>query len=224
MRRFELGETAVRRDLYRDRVWSAAALRVVEDGPEALVLCCRPGAELLVPTTWIEWLLTGDETARSRAIPNLAGGDWRLDRWSWRDTAHLQWIPPDTWFSVNAFYEPSGDHPLTHWYVNFQHPMRRTALGFDTFDLLLDLVIDPDLAHWAWKDEDEYAQARRLGVVSQADHRAVEKAREEAVAMIEGRAGPFAAGAGWREWRSEPGWPVPELPADAVPTGRRERS
>jgi len=121
MRRFEPGETAVRRDLFRDRVWSAAALRVVEDGPEALVLCCRPGAELLVPTTWIEWLLTGDETARSRAIPTFAGGDWRLDRWPWRDTAHLQWIPPDTWFSVNAFYEPSGDHPLTHWYVTFQH-------------------------------------------------------------------------------------------------------
>jgi hypothetical protein len=37
-----------------------------------------------------------------------------------------------------------------------------------------------------WKDEDEYAQARRLAVVSEAEHRAVERVHGESVAMIEG--------------------------------------
>ncbi|MGW2719947.1 DUF402 domain-containing protein [Streptomyces sp. NPDC001492] len=218
---FRPGETAVRRDVFRDKVWSAHALRVVEDGPEALVLAGRPGAELLAPTTWIEWLLTGDERARVRALPNLADGHWRLDRWSWRSTAHLQWVPSHVWFSVHAFYDPSDGHQLAHWYVNFQRPMRRTAIGFDTFDLLLDLVIAPDLSQWSWKDEDEYAQGRRLGVVTEADHRAVGEAREEATAMVEERSGPFAAAAGWRNWRSEPDWPAPALPADTLTAGLR---
>ena len=216
MREFQPGETAVRRDVFRRKVWSAHALRVVEDTAEALVLGCRPGAESLAPTTWIESLLTGDETARLRALPNLADGNWQLGRWTWRDTAHLQWVPPDRWFSVNAFFDAAGDGRLTRWYVNFQHPMRRTPIGFDTFDLLLDLVVAPDLSRWDWKDEDEYAQGRRLGVVSEADHRAVEKAREEAVAMIEGSVGPFAAERGLGTWRYEPHWPDPQLPTEAL--------
>ncbi|MFJ9704621.1 DUF402 domain-containing protein [Streptomyces sp. NPDC101234] len=219
MRTFRPGETAVRRDVFRRKVWSAHAFRVVEDSAEALVLGCRPGAELLVPTSWIEWLLTGERTARVQALPNLAQGSWRLGRWSWRDTAHLQWVPPGTWFSVNAFYDASDGHRLAHWYVNFQRPMRRTAIGFDTFDLLLDLVIAPDLSRWDWKDEDEYEHGRRLGVVGEADHRAVQRAREEAVAMIAQGAGPFADDAGHRDWRPEPGRPAPALPADALTAG-----
>src|SRR5207244_2156571 len=30
---------------------------------------------------------------RAQALPNIARGDWRLGRRSWRDTAHLQWVP-----------------------------------------------------------------------------------------------------------------------------------
>ncbi|WP_043664352.1 DUF402 domain-containing protein [Streptomyces xylophagus] len=216
MQEFQPGETAVRRDVFGRQVWSAHALRVVEDTAEALVLGCGPGAELLVPTTWIEWLLTGDETARLRALPNLAHGNWQLGPWTWRSTDHLQWVPPDAWFSVNAFFDATGDRRLTHWYVNFQHPMRRTPIGFDTFDLLLDLVVAPDLSRWDWKDEDEYAHGRRLGVVSEADHRAVERAREEAVALIEAGVGPFATEQGLSDWRHDPHRPAPQLPTDVL--------
>jgi protein associated with RNAse G/E len=216
MREFQPGGTAVRRDVFRRKVWSAHALRVVEDTAEALVVGCRPGAESLVPTTWIEWLRTGDETARLRALPNLARGNWQLGQWTWRSTAHLQWVPPDTWFSVNAFFDATGEGQLAHWYVNFQRPMRRTPIGFDTFDLLLDLVVAPDLSRWEWKDEDEYAHGRRLGVVSENDHRAVGRAREEAVAMIGEAVGPFAVDRGLRNWRPEPHWPDPRLPAGVL--------
>ena len=41
------------------------------------------------------------------------------------------------------------------WYVNLQLPFRRTELGFETMDLVLDLIVDPD-GSWRWKeDEDE---------------------------------------------------------------------
>ncbi|WP_406131133.1 hypothetical protein [Streptomyces sp. NBC_00989] len=84
MREFQPGDTAVWRDVFRRKVWSAHALRVVEDTAEALVPGRRPGAELLVPTTWIEWPRTGDETVRLRALPNLADDNRRLGHWTWR--------------------------------------------------------------------------------------------------------------------------------------------
>ncbi|WP_307783136.1 DUF402 domain-containing protein [Streptomyces sp. MBT53] len=217
MQEFQPDETAVRRDVFRRKVWSAHALRVVEDTPEALVLGCGPGAELAVTTSWIEWLRTGDASARRRALPSLADGNWQLGQWTWRDTAHLQWVPPDTWFSVNAFYDVTGDHHLTHWYVNFQRPTRRTPIGFDTFDLLLDLVVAPDLSRWEWKDEDDHG--RRLGVVSEGEHRAVAAAREEALALIRAGGGPFAVDRGLPNWRSDPHWPAPALPAGVLTVG-----
>jgi hypothetical protein len=55
--------------------------------------------------------------------------------------------------------------------VNFEHPNRRTEGGFDTFDLTVDLVIDPDLSTLEWKDVDEYAHVRRLGIVSEPSTR-----------------------------------------------------
>jgi hypothetical protein len=84
----------------------------------------------------------------------------------------------------------------------------------DTFDLLLDLVASPDLGRWRWKDEDEYVHGLRLGVVSDAEHVQVERAREEVVALLERRSGPFAIGAA--TWTASPTWPVPTLPGGAA--------
>lgn len=79
---------------------------------------------------------------------------WRRGSGTWRpgcgrETELLLWKPPTAWFSINAFFTAAG---LRNWYVNFEHTTRRTESGFDTFDL----VIDPDLSTWTWKDEDEY--------------------------------------------------------------------
>lgn len=210
--------TVVRRDVLGGKVWTAHAFRLVEDTDEALVVACRPGAELLSPTTWTAWLRTGDDEVRKQALPNLATGWWHLEPWVWRDTALLSWNPPDTWFNVNAFYDLAADHRMTGWYVNFQRPLRRTSIGFDTFDLLLDLVIAPDLSTWQWKDEDEYAQALRLGVVAEEEYLAVEHARDQVLAMIANREGPFAPDAAWPSWRSDPSWPAPALPRDVLTT------
>ncbi|MFD7652427.1 DUF402 domain-containing protein [Actinosynnema sp. NPDC059797] len=204
--------TVVRRDVLRGSVWTAHAFELVEDADEALVVACGPGAELLSPTTWTHWLRTGDEEVRARALPNLAAGRWELEPWAWRDTALLSWNPPGTWFSVNAFLD-AADHRLSHWYVNFQRPWTRTPIGFDTFDLLLDLVVAPDLSRSRWKDEDEYAQGRRLGVVSDAEHRAVEAARDQALALVAAGGPPFDDLAGWR-W--SPDRPAPALPAGVL--------
>ncbi|MGW7433321.1 hypothetical protein ACWGIN_27750 [Streptomyces sp. NPDC054861] len=94
--------------------------------------------------------------------------------------------------------------------MNFEHPTCRTEDGFDIFDLTVDLVVAPGLTRWQWKDE--YAHVRRLGIVSDAEHRAADAARGEVLAMLTGRSGVFGQAERWASWRWEPAWPTPCLP------------
>jgi hypothetical protein len=209
VRGFEAGQTVVRRDVHRlGRVWSEQALRVVADTNEALVAACAPGAEARWPALYAKARADGDRSLRTEAFDALATGEWELTPGVWQDTELLLWKPPAAWFSVNAFYTPAG---LRNWYVNFEHPMVRTDRGFDTFDLTVDLVVDPDLTTLTWKDEDEYAHVRRLGIVTDTEHQAVDVARTQVLAMIEDRSGPFADADAWAGWRWDPAWPAPRL-------------
>jgi Protein of unknown function (DUF402) len=117
-------------------------------------------------------------------------------------------------------HEPAERDPgdLVMWYVNFERPFRRTPIGIDTFDLLLDLVIEPDASH-RWKDEGEYAQARQLGIVTDDEHRHVQLAREQVLGLLDQRTGPFDQR--WRFWRREPHWQLPTLAVDASDLGGR---
>ena len=210
MRRFETGQTVVRRDVHSPgRVWSEHALRVVADTGEALVAACPPGAETRWPALYLKARDEGDRAVRTEAFDVMASGVWELAAAVWQETELLLWKPPEAWFSVNAFYTADG---LRNWYVNFERPTVRTGDGFDTFDLTVDLVVDADLTRWQWKDEDEYAHVRRLGIVTDIEHRAVAAARDQALAMIEERSGPFADTASWSAWRWNPAWPAPTLP------------
>ncbi|MGW6771450.1 DUF402 domain-containing protein [Streptomyces sp. NPDC055037] len=158
---------------------------------------------------------------RTEVFEAMASGRWELAATVWRETDLLLWKPPAAWFSINAFFVPDGEgRRLRNWYVNFEHPTRRREAGFDTFDLTVDLVVTPDLTRWEWKDEDEYAHVRRLGIVSDAEHQAVDDARAQVLAMLHDRAGVFAHAQRWAAWEWEPAWPTPRLPR---PTTAAER-
>ncbi|MFJ5116128.1 DUF402 domain-containing protein [Streptomyces sp. NPDC088551] len=165
---FEAGQTVVRRDVHRSgRVWTELALRVVADTDQALVTACTPGAEARWPALYAKAHTDEDRSVRTEAFEAMASGRWELAATVWQETDLLLWKPPAAWFSVNAFFVPDGEgRRLRNWYVNFEHPTRRRRAGFDTFDLTVDLVVTPDLTRWEWKDEDEYAHVRRLGIVS----------------------------------------------------------
>ncbi|MFF7369784.1 DUF402 domain-containing protein [Streptomyces tricolor] len=213
MNSFKAGQTVVRRDVHRTgRVWSEHALRVVADTSEALVAACPPGAETRWPALYIKARTDGDRSVRTEAFDAMATGVWELADAVWQETELLLWKPPAAWFSVNAFYTAGG---LRNWYVNFEHPTRRTTDGFDTFDLTVDLVVDADLTGWRWKDEDEYAHVRRLGIVTDTEHHAVNAARDQVLAMLAERSGPFADAAAWSDWRWNRAWPAPRLPRPA---------
>ena len=207
------GRTAIRRDVLGGKVWSATACRVIADNGTDLVLGCWPGAQLLAPMTWIHWLRTSDDDVRKQALPQLAAGRWELGPWTWQRTTLVTRLHAGDHFSVNRYLDPTQDAPPP-WYVNFELPYRRTTLGVDTFDLLLDLVIDADLSRHRWKDEDEYAQARRLGIVSDPVHRQIDQARERVIALARTAQGPFAHD--WSTWSPPAGWTPPHLPPHAV--------
>ncbi|MEV4749098.1 DUF402 domain-containing protein [Streptosporangium sp. NPDC049248] len=211
--RFPTGTTAIRRDTYAGRVLTAMPHRVIHDTGGEIALACWPGVQSLVPTTWIDWLQTGNPASRDAALRAYAARQWELGRWTWRDTIWLSITTQGAFFSVNLYFN-AEHHSLDRWYVNFQRPCQRTTEGIDTFDLALDLVVEPDLSRWTWKDQGEYDQSRRMGIITDAEHRGVQAARAEVVAMIESRHGVF--GANWPEWRADPSWPVPILPAEAM--------
>ncbi|MEV8311680.1 hypothetical protein AB0P36_31175 [Streptomyces flavidovirens] len=79
-------------------------------------------------------------------------------------------------------------------------------------DRTVDLVVTPDLSRWTWKDEDEYAHVRRLGIINDIEHQAVDDARAQVLGMLTGCSGPFADAERWAAWRWEPTWPTPRLP------------
>jgi hypothetical protein len=81
---------------------------------------------------------------------------------------------------------------------------------------LKDVDGSGDLSAYRWKDEDEYAQGRRLGLISDALHQRVDAARQQAISLIECRQGPFADD--WSSWQRDPAWPAPALPPDMLST------
>jgi predicted RNA-binding protein associated with RNAse of E/G family len=173
---------AVWRDVHHGRVWRAQACRIVEDSPETIALWIPAGAPAKVP-------------AGGLRIP---GDDWELvDKINRRD--QLCVARPGRAHSIYVFWTDAGE--LEDWYVNFEQPLRRSPVGFDTFDEKLDLIVRPD-GKYRWKDEDELEQAAALGLL---DPDAV---RAEAQRVL--REWPFPTG--WENFRPDPSWPVPQLP------------
>ena len=206
---FAVGSTVVQRHVLGGRVMSAYPCRVLADDADAMRLAHWPGVRCEVSSEWATFFATGRQQDRALALAALGRRDWELVPWTWNSTVLVYELVDGRWFSVNRFHDPAAG-ALLSWYVNFQRPFVRVDRGIDTLDLLVDLVVGPDLS-WRWKDEDEYAHGRRLGLVTDAEHRQVEAAREQAVAMIETRQAPFRLDP--EPWLPSPAWSDPELPS-----------
>jgi len=162
-------------------VWNAAPAFVVHDDPETTVLWLPPRS--------------------TYAIGNDLFGDWtHVLRLTHR--GQLRVTRRGDPFSVFLFTNDDGS--LRGWYVNLERPQRRTAIGFDYEDDLLDVWValgaEPELL-----DEDELAQAVELGFVSAERAAEIRAVAERVLAEP-----PWPTG--WEEWRPEPGWQVPVLP------------
>ena len=191
------GDPILLREVYRGRVWAARPARVVRDAPDLVLAYLAPG---------MRWKRPVD--ARHGERLRMPASDWALEDATWTGprmlhlmrsgeahAIHLWWLAPDWRFGG--------------WYVNLQEPMRRTSLGVDYMDHMLDIVIDPDLS-WRWKDEDEIDEAVSLGLVTQAWADEVRLEGERVIERLEARRSPFCDG--WERWEPDLNWPIPELP------------
>jgi Protein of unknown function (DUF402) len=216
---FPAGSTVVRRDVAGGRVWAALATRVLADGDgggEWLALGCWPGAEAVAAAPLARWMATGAPADRTASYAARVAGRWDLVGRPWQATNAVHLMAPDRWFSVRPLTDAATGDPVC-WYVNFERPFVRAAGRVDTLDLQLDLVLAPDLGRRWWKDESDLAHARRLGLVSDAEVAAVERARHEVVALADAGGPPFDQR--WLPWRPDPGWPAPRLSSAASPPG-----
>jgi hypothetical protein len=192
------GDAVALREIRGGRIWSAVAATVVEDRGDEQRLFVPAGTAWKSPRApdgrWLElpepvWSLADRAPEPARAVLSFAFADRA--------------------FALMLFWDASWT-PLT-WYVNLQSPRRRTPVGFDYVDHVLDLLVVPDRSSWEWKDEDELEEAVRRGLFTPEDARAFRTDGEAALRLLLESRPPFDRD--WTGWRPDPSWPPPELPA-----------
>lgn len=198
------GETIVHQEFWRGRLWAARPLIVVEDTPERLLLWLPQGTVRKVPCT-----PPGRDdppVRRDRVIANLDRADWVLGDHVW-DVSCLWLLRPGDWHAVWTTWVGEGQH--LGWYVNLQAPLRRTAIGIEAMDLMLDVVVEPDRT-WRWKDDDEFDEILERGIFDAATGARVRQEAHDAIRRVEAGDAPFREP--WPSWRPDAGWSLPVLP------------
>ena len=200
------GETCALRGIFREKVWLVQSTIVVKDGPAETVLLLLPGAECVYPAGYARWRVH-DSSGPTRWQETL--GDYLTLTHAWETNRILIFLEPEKYYSPFLFWNQATDKFL-FYYINFQLPYRRCHCGFDTLDLDLDIVIQPDHS-WKWKDVDEYEAGIREGGIQPEWMSAIEACKPEVLERIRRRAYPLDGS--WNSWRPDPAWEPPTLPA-----------
>lgn len=192
------GNPIVLRGVWRQKLWWAVPVTVVQDTPNLIALYWRAG--------------TRDKSPRKRLTPQDLLSTEKLDLVdrTWVETDVLMLVTPGAAHAVYAMWE-EGHTSFRCWYVDLQEPLRRTSIGFDTRDHLLDIVVSPDRSKWWWKDEDEFREAEAIGVFSTEETRAIRAEGERVISLIRTGQSPFCDG--WERWSPPAEWETPDLPA-----------
>jgi len=194
MRSFRPGEPVVLRELWRGRIWAARALTVVRDEEDGRMFHLPPGAPAFA-------------AAREGRLLREPAEDWELVERPWDHGPVLSFAWPDVAHAVLRLTR-RGAAPWC-WYVQLEDPLRRTTVGFDTVDHLLDAIVELD-GTWRWKDEEALEAAVARGDFTPGQAAGFRAEGERGVARILDREPPFDRD--WWSWRPDPAWPAPELP------------
>ncbi|MFF5129184.1 DUF402 domain-containing protein [Streptomyces syringium] len=186
-----------------DRVHICRPVTVVQDTEDLLAVWMAPGTDCVKP------LLADGTPVHREPLATRYTKPRTTTTSRWFGTGVLKLARPGEAWSVWLFWDPGWQ--FKNWYVNLEEPLARWAGGVDSEDHFLDIAVYPDRS-WEWKDEDEFAQAQRAGLMSAAQAERVRAAGMAAVERIETWGAPFAAG--WEDWRPDPAWTVPTLPDD----------
>jgi len=174
------------------RTWEMLHPIVVEDTPNLIAVYNAPNSPVRTAV--------GPDGARLR-LPTT--------EWSMADTS----IPSDR--RILGLHSPGSDHSvllfwddswrLLRWYINLEEDRRRNPKGFDFEEHVLDLVVEPDMASWRWKDEDELAEAVERGLFTPEQARDFRAEGERALERLLARRPPYDRP--WEDWRPPADWP-----------------
>ncbi|MER8033456.1 cytidylyl-2-hydroxypropylphosphonate hydrolase [Streptomyces hydrogenans] len=191
------------RGIGTDEVHICRPVTVVRDTPDLLAVWMAPGTECVRP------VLADGTPVHDEPLATRYTAPRTTERARWAGSGVLKLARPGDPWSVWLFWDRGWR--FRSWYVNLEAPRRRWSGGLDSEDHFLDISVYPDHS-WLWRDEDEFAQAQRSGLMDAGAAARVEAAGAAAVRLVEEWGTPFRDG--WEEWRPDPSWTVPALPAD----------
>lgn len=196
--RWKSGDAVVLRGVWRQKLWWAVPVTVVQDGADLIALYLPAG--------------TREKSPGRRLTPRDLLSTEKLDLVDgmWVDTDVLMLVTPGAAHAVYAMWE-EGQTSFRCWYIDLQEPLQRTSIGFDTRDHLLDIVVSPDRSEWRWKDEDEFQEALEIGLYTAEQARAIRAEGERAIWRMRAGQPPFCDG--WERWSPPAEWKAPDLPA-----------
>lgn len=207
--RFELGEHIVLRNVFRDRVQTVFPSIVVLDSPELVVTWLPLDTPVLHgvtdPTSGYY-----DNKGHLRA-KTMAAKSWMMSERNWHTEGTLRIKHPRSLWSLWVFWEPKMTE-VRGWYINIDAPYQRTRLGFDTWDMFLDVMVQPDRKTWQYKDEDEFAEAIKTGMFTEFEAQEVRDAAANALQIVAENRKPFDNT--WANWRPDILWDIPQIPKD----------
>ena len=178
------------------KVFWAFPTIVVKDAPDLIVLYMPAG------------VLGRNVTHKPTTKELLSLTELNIVECTWQRTDVLMLIVPGEAFSTYIMWD-TGTKNLDCWYVNLQEPIKRTSIGFDTMDNMLDVVISPDMSDWEWKDDDEFAEAQKIGFYSAETAREIWSEGEKAVRLITSERRSLYEE--WKKWQANPKWEIPKL-------------
>ena len=184
------------RGIWKGELWWACSEYIVVDSPDLVATYWRAGTPVR------RW-------AHRPTVQDLLTPRVQLIDSKWVETDVLSLVEPGTAHSIDIMWE-AGQRAQRCWYVHMQEPLRRTSIGFDSMDQILDIVISPDLSQWYWKDEDEFGEAERRGVYTKAEAKSIRAEGEQVITRIMAKASPFCDG--WEKWRPPEEWSIARFP------------
>jgi hypothetical protein len=110
---------------------------------------------------------------------------------------------------ISLFWDSETD-ALRFWYIDLVTPLQRTAVGFEWVDHGIDVVVEPDMRSWSWKDAEELDWYVEHGRYSRGEADHIRTEAEAAVARLREERDRFER---WLDWRPDPSWAIPTLPA-----------
>src|SRR5437016_4958561 len=143
MLRWSSGDHIIFRQVLPGGVWAAIPATIIEDSNEVISVYVAPGTKFASPAC-----------TRGEHLRVAASSSWDLVVREWIGQHHVWTSVPGEAYSIWTMWSHPGWAHLG-WKVNPESPIRRTAIGFDTTDHVLDAVISADLRSWEWKDEAE---------------------------------------------------------------------